>query len=78
MSHYSPPYVVAKNNNIKVVLNLSGYAKEGDLEYLKTKNSIEKKILCLWLRINILTKQLAQKISRHGNLWECLMKYLNL
>ena len=41
MSQYFPPYVVSKNN-IKVVLNLSGYAREDDLDYFKGKNLIEK------------------------------------
>ena len=36
---------MVSKNNIKIVLNLSGYAKEGDLEYLKSNNSIEKKYL---------------------------------
>ena len=48
MSQYFPSYEVSKSNNIKVVLDFSGYAKEGDVEYLKTKNSIEKNILYLW------------------------------
>ena len=43
-SQYFPPYVVSKNNNIKVALNLSSYAREDDLEYLEIKNSVEKNI----------------------------------
>ena len=61
MSQYSPPYVVAKNNNIKVVLNLSGYAKEGDLEYLKTKNSIEKKNLVFVVKNKYFNKTTGTK-----------------
>ena len=38
---------MVSKSNIKVFLNFSGYAKEDDLEYLKTRNNIEKKILCL-------------------------------
>ena len=75
-SQYFPPYVVSKSN-IKVFFNLSGYAKEDDLEYLKAKNNIEKKYLVFLVK-NILTKQVVQKVSCHGNLWESLMKYLNL
>ena len=40
-SQYFPPYVVSKNS-IKVVLNLSGYAREDDLDYLKGKHLVEK------------------------------------
>ena len=43
-SQYFPPYVLSKkkNNDIKIVLNLSGYAREDDLDYFKGKNLIEK------------------------------------
>ena len=44
-SQYFPPYVVSKNKNIKVVLDLSGYAREDDLDYFKGKNLIEKNYL---------------------------------
>ena len=44
-SQYFPLYVVSKNNNIKVVLNLSGYAKEDDLDYFRGKHLIEKNYL---------------------------------
>ena len=42
MSQYFPTHEVSKSNSIKVVSDLSGYAKEDDVEYLKTKNSIKK------------------------------------
>ena len=42
MSEYFPPYVVSTNNNIKVVLDLSGYAKEDDLAYFRDKDYIEQ------------------------------------
>ena len=58
MSQYFPSYEACKK---------SGYAKEDDLQYLKTENSIKKYLVFM-----------VQKISCHGNLWECLMKYLNL
>ena len=35
---------VVSKNNIKVVLNLSGYAREDDLDYFKGKNILEKNI----------------------------------
>ena len=44
-SQYFPSYVVSKKNNIKVVLNLSGYAKEDDLDSFKGKNFIERSYL---------------------------------
>ena len=44
-SQYFLPYVVSKNDNIKVVLDLSGYAREDDLDYFKGKNLIEKNYL---------------------------------
>ena len=45
-SQYFPAYVVSRNN-IKVVLNLSGYAREDHLDYFKGKNLIEKNYLVL-------------------------------
>ena len=42
-SQYFPPYVVSKNN-IKVVLNLSRYAREGDLDYFEGESLIKKKL----------------------------------
>ena len=42
-SQYFPPYVVSKNNNnTKVMLDLSGYAKKDDLKNFKGKDYIEK------------------------------------
>ena len=38
-SQYFPPYVVSRNN-IKVVLNLSGYAREDHLDYFKGKKKL--------------------------------------
>ena len=34
-SQYFPPYVLSKSNNIKVVLDLSGYVKETDNDLVK-------------------------------------------
>ena len=43
-SQYFPPYIVDKSNNVKVVLDLSGYARENDIDYFKGKNLSEKKL----------------------------------
>ena len=44
-SQYFPPYEVSKINNIKVVLDLSGYAREDDLNYFKGKDYIQQNYL---------------------------------
>ena len=48
MSQYFPPNVVSKND-IKVVLNLSGHARENDLDYFKGKNLIGQNYLMMCL-----------------------------
>ena len=44
-SQYFPPYVVSKNNNIKAVLDLRGYAKEDDLKHFRGKDYIQNNYL---------------------------------
>ena len=44
-SQYFPPYVVSKNNNIKVILDLSGDARENDLRYFRGKDYAEQSYL---------------------------------
>ena len=44
-SQYFPPYIVGKSNNVKVLLDLSGYARKIDVDYLKGKDLTEKDYL---------------------------------
>ena len=76
MSQYFSPYVVSKNN-IKVVLNLSGYAREDDLDYFKGKNLIGKNYL-VFVPMNKYLNTETLKVLYHGNLWEYLMMCLSL
>ena len=63
MSQYFPPYVVAKNSNIKVALDLSGYAKEDDLNYFQGKSRIKKNYL-----VFVPMNKYLIKISNTGNI----------
>ena len=55
-SQYFLPYVVGKGNNVKVVLDLSGYARQSDLEYLKGKDLAERNYLVYLPMNRYLTK----------------------
>ena len=59
-SQYFPRYMVSKSN-IKVFFNLSGYAKEDDLEYLKAKKNIEKKYLVFLVKNKYFNKTSGTK-----------------
>ena len=79
MSEYFPPYVVSTNNNIKVVLDLSGYAKEDDLAYFRDKDYIDQIYLVFEPKYEF-SKHLIRKILpmfHHGNRQEHLMKKLS-
>ena len=41
-SEYFPPYIVGKSRIVKVVLDLSGYARQSGMDYLKGKDLTEK------------------------------------
>ena len=44
-SQYFPPCIVGKSNNVKVVLDLSGYARKFYMDYLEGKDLTEKHYL---------------------------------
>ena len=44
-SEYFSPYIVDKNRNVKVVLDLSDYARQSGMDYLKGKDLTEKHYL---------------------------------
>ena len=41
-SQYFSPYVIGESSNVIVVLDLSGYAREDNMDYFKGKDPSEK------------------------------------
>ena len=68
-SQYFPPYIVGNSRNVKVVLNLSGYAIKIDMDYLKRKDLAERNYL-VYLPMN----RYLTKITNTENIssWESM------
>ena len=41
-SQYFPPYVIGRSNNVKVILDLSGYLRKDDLDYFRGKDYFQE------------------------------------
>ena len=55
-SEYFPPYIVAKSRNVELVLDLSDYARQSGMDYLKGKDLTEKHYLAYIPMNRYLTK----------------------
>ena len=68
-SEYFPPYIVGKSRNFKVALNLSGYARQSDMNYLKGKDLTEEHYL-----VYIPMNRYLTKITNTENIssWESM------
>ena len=69
-SQYFSPYIVGKSNNVKVVLDLGGYARQSDMDYLKGKDLTEKHYLAYIPMNRYLTKITNTENISSGSLWE--------
>ena len=79
ISQYFPSYEISKSNNIKVVLDLSGYVREDYLKYFRGKDYIQQNYLVFKPEYKYF-KTFADSnllLFHHGNQKDCLMKKLS-